>query len=262
MLDHQVILRADTLARLLRRAGTEPHQTVQKGATWYDPDTLRRLDAEMHAELARDGLANDHGLHPHLHATVEAIAHPDLEYYGWMTGVHEGRPLKLAVLAGSGRGEAFTLVHNEDAGVIVLVSVPAHELLESFLTQVPHWAPAASRAISVPKSKIDGSRREGTNEELTVLRSDSPSAAQKDVSEFKRILSAERSGGGQLYVAARGRSGQRNRSAKPVTYIDNTEGRWLLEEQPGTGEPMLVATPATTAVLTSKLREAQSGVAG
>lgn len=258
MLEHQEILRTRTLIRLLQRTGTEPHPTLEKGATWYSPDVLAQLDAEIHTELAQSGLASESGVHPDLLATVEAIAHPELEYYGWVAGMHDGAPVDLSVLAGSGRGEAFTLVNNEAAGVVVLASVPARELLDAFLLQVPHCAPANARPLSVPKAEVDGRRGDRSHEDLTVMRSEMPDAAEQDLTEFRRIMGLERTGGGQLYVAGRNRSGQRQRAEKPVTYLDTVEGRWLVEETPGAGEPMLVAAPAGPDLLQSRIREAQN----
>lgn len=261
MLEHQQILRTRTLVRLLERTGTEPHPTLEKGATWYSREVLQQLDAEIHAELAQVGLAGDNGVHPDLLATVEAIAHPELEYYGWFSSVHDGAPVDLSAFAGSGRGEAFTLVNNEAAGVVVLASVPARELLDAFMLQVPQQAPANAHALSVPKAGVEGRAGATSNEDMSVMRSEVPDAAQQDLDEFKRIMGLERTGGGQLYVAARGRSGQRQRAEKPVTYLDTVEGRWLVEETPGAGEPMLVAAPAPADLLRSRLREAQNTLA-
>ncbi|GAA1196731.1 ESX secretion-associated protein EspG [Prauserella alba] len=261
MLEHQEILRTRTLVRLLQRTGTEPHATLEKGATWYSREVLQQLDSEIHAELARVGLAGDDGVHPDLLATVEAIAHPELEYYGWISGLHDGAPVDLSVLAGSGRGEAFTLVNNEAAGVVVLASVPARELLDAFLLQLPQQAPANAHALSVSKARVEGRKGEALNEDVSVMRSEVPDAAQQDLNEFKRIMGLERTGGGQLYVAERNRSGQRQRAEKPVTYLDTVEGRWLVEETPGTGEQLLAAAPATPDLLRSRLREAQGTLA-
>lgn len=261
MLEHQEILRTRTLVRLLQRTGTEPHPTLEKGATWYSREMLQQIDAEIHAELARVGMAGENGVHPDLLATVEAIAHPELEYYGWFSSLHEGAPVDLSVFAGSGRGEAFTLVNNEAAGAVVLASVPARELLDAFVTQVPQRAPANAHALSVPKAKIEGKPGSASNEDVSLMRSEVPDAAQQDIDEFKRIMGLQRTGGGQLYAAARNRSGQRQRADKPVTYLDTVEGRWLVEETPGAGEPMLVAAPATPELLRSRLREAHSTLA-
>ncbi|MCR3720472.1 MULTISPECIES: ESX secretion-associated protein EspG [Prauserella salsuginis group] len=260
MLEHQEILRTRTLVRLLQRTGTEPHATLEKGATWYSREALQQIDAEIHAELARVGLANENGVHPDLLATVEAIGHPELEYYGWISGLHDGAPVDLSVLAGSGRGEAFTLVNNEAAGVVVLASVPARELVDAFLLQLPQQSPANAHALSVPKAKVEGRKGESLSED-SLMRSEVPDAAQRELNEFKRIMGLERTGGGQLYVAARNRSGQRQRAEKPITYLDTAEGRWLIEETPGTGEPMLAAAPATPELLRSRLREAQRTLA-
>jgi hypothetical protein len=78
------------------------------------------------------------------------------------------------------------------------------------------------------------------------------------VAEMRRILQLPRLGGGSLYVAARSRSGRRERAERPVNYIDTPEGRWLTEEVPGSGEPMIAFHPASPQLLVQRLRNAQS----
>lgn len=257
MLDQPVTLRTSTLVNLIRRSGAEPHTTLAKGATWYSQEAQNVLDQRAVEDLGEQGLAGPRGIHPALMATVEAIARPQLEYYGWVKGAHEGKPLDMTVLAGSA-GEAFVLLNNSQTNKVILASVPSQELLDNFLAQIPQLGPARGQQLVVPKSAIAGGRRDAFGEDIQVMRTNTPNADDRATAEFKRVLGLNRIGGGQLYVAARNRGGARQRAEKPVTYIDTAEGRWLTEEVPGAGEPRYVATPATPQLLGDRLRNAQS----
>lgn len=258
MLDQQVILRTSTLVNLVRRCGTEPHSTLNKGATWYSAEAQKKLDHQAEQELASLGLAGPRGIHPGLLATVNAIAHPQLEYYGWVGGPHEGETLNLTILAGTGAGgEAFVVVRNIDRGFVVLANVPTHELLDNFLAQLPWYGPARGQQVVVPKSAVTGGKRDTYGDDFQLMRTNTPDAGERAAAEFSRILGLERVGGGSLYVAVRTRGGTRQRIEKPVTYIDTVEGRWLTEEVPGVGETQYVCTPATPRLLGDRLRHAQ-----
>jgi hypothetical protein len=97
-------------------------------------------------------------------------------------------------------------------------------------------------------------------EGYAVLRSGQASAGSQDAEELRRILKLRRLGGGSLYVAARGRNGNRLRVERPVNYLDTSEGRYLTEEVPGSGEPLIACTPATHEFLAERLRNAQGAL--
>lgn len=257
MLGNPVTLRTNTLVTLVRRTGNEPHTTLNKGATWYSPGAQRELDGRIAKELAGIGLADGGEIDPRLLATVAAIARPDLEYFGWAGGPHEDRQFNTAVLAGSGRGEAFVIARDVDRGFSVLATVSADALLDNFLTQLPPQRPASGQQVVIPKSVANGDKR-SADEDFHVMRSHTPDANQRAAAEYQRILGLGRVGGGKLYVAARGRGGTRRRCEKPVTYLDTVEGRWLLEEVPGTGEPQYVVTPGTSRLIGDRLRYLRS----
>lgn len=264
MLDRQVTLTTGTLLNLIRRRGAEPHTVLASTPVWEDEGARQRADELANAELARQGFFGRSGMDPGLRATVEAIARPTLEYYAWIDGGHEGKPLHYTVLAGAAGGEAFVLARNTEYEGVVLASPHPGELLVTFLAQLPRLAAGRGRPLRVPKSYLTGERRAGDVGDsdpagFTVLRGpgdSTPSAEQAEADELRRVLHLPRLGGGSLYVAARSRTGRRERAARPVNYIDTSEGRWLTEEVAGSGEPLIAFTPATPELLSERLRSA------
>ncbi len=249
-----------TMLALIRRIGAEPHTVLASTPTWEDEKARRLSDQRADAELAGIGLHDGRAVHPALQATVEAIARPALEYYAWINGGIENQAVNYTVLAGSGSGTAFVLVRHSDADVVALGSVHPHELLENFIAQLPNLGPGRGQPVNVPKSVIsgDGARREFDGENFSVMSNGRRSPTAEAAGEIRRILALPRLGGGSLYVAGRNRNGRRERVERPVNYIDTTEGRWLTEEVPGSGEPAIAFTPATPHVLAERLRNAQS----
>ncbi|MGA6162987.1 ESX secretion-associated protein EspG [Amycolatopsis magusensis] len=259
MLEKQVTLTTGTLLNLIRRRDGEPHTVLSSTPTWLSEEAQRAEDEKTNAELARYGLAGRRGLDPGFVAVIEAIARPQLEYFAWIDGGFEGKPLKYTLLAGSAGGEGFVLARNPAAEGIVLASVRPDEVLPEFLAQIPNLAPGRGNRLVVPKSEATGQRRGGASDDgFSVMRDARPSAGAVEAEELRRVLSLRRLGGGSLYVAARNRAGRRQRIDRPVNYIDTVEGRWLTEEVPGAGEPAIALTPATPQELAGRLRAAQA----
>jgi EspG family len=259
VLAKQVTVSTGTLINLIRRREGETHTVLAETPMFYDDTAQREEDERVNAELARQGLTGPRGLDAGLRATLDAVARPQLEYYGWVDGGYEGRPLRYTLLAGSSGREAFVLARNTEHEGVVLVSVQPEELLEGFLTQIPKLTPGRGSPLTVPKSELKGSGGATTTAEdgYAVLRGGHESAGSREAEETRRILRLRRLGGGSLYVAARGRGGSRQRIERPVNYIDTTEGRWLTEEIPGSGEPLIVLTPADQRLLGERLQSAQ-----
>jgi hypothetical protein len=260
VLEQQVSMSTSTMLNLIRRTGAEPHTVLASTPTWEDGQARKTADQRADAELARLGLHDGRGVHPGLMATVEVIARPALEYYAWINGGIEKQALNYTVLAGTASGEAFVLVRNSDANAVVLGSVHPNELMENFIAQLPNLRPGRGQALSVPKSELtgDAKRRELDEGNFSVMSTGRRTPTSTAVAEIRRILGLPRLGGGSLYVAARSRGGKRERAERPVNYIDTSEGRWLTEEVPGSGEPVIAFSPASPKLLTERLRSAQS----
>ncbi|MCR6489510.1 ESX secretion-associated protein EspG [Amycolatopsis sp. OK19-0408] len=257
MLDRQVTLTTGTLINLIRRRGGEPHTVLAETPTWYSEEAQRAEDERVNAELAKAGLFGPRGMHPGFVATIEAVARPQLEYYGWVDGGFQGKPVSYRLLAGSAGGEAFVLAKHEELDVVVLESSRPGELLDDFLGQIPKLAPGRGTPLAAPKSQIEGTARGEDGGGYAVLRNDRPAEGSQEVEELRRILALRRMGSGSLYVAARSRTGGWQRIERPVNYIDTSEGRWLTEEVPGRGESRIAFTPADQRVLADRLRSAQ-----
>ncbi|MFF5985810.1 ESX secretion-associated protein EspG [Prauserella flavalba] len=257
MLDQQVTLTTGTLLNLIRRRGAEPHTVLASTPVWEDERAQRAADERANLELQGYGLYGRGGLHNGLQATIEAVARPSLEYYGWINGGHDGQPLNYTLLAGSAGGEAFVLARNTEHEGVVLASVRPEELLDNFVAQIPRLAPGRGQALRVPKSQVTGGRRrpESYGDGFSVMQSAAPSAAGAEADELRRVLGLPRLGGGSLYVAARNRGGRRERVERPLNYIDTSEGRWLTEEMPGSGEPLIAFTPGSPQAIVERLRQ-------
>ncbi|MEU6644934.1 ESX secretion-associated protein EspG [Saccharomonospora sp. NPDC046836] len=260
MLDQQVTLTTGTLLNLIRRRGAEPHTVLASAPIWEDDRAQRAAAERANQELQGYGLYARGGVHPGLQATVEAVARPALEYFAWINGGYDGQALNYTVLAGVAGNEAFVLARNTDHEGVVLASLRPQELLENFVAQLPVLGPGRGQPLRVPKTQVVGDRRrsDAYDEGGGVLRGGSPSAAAAEADELRRVLGLRRLGGGSLYVAARSRSGRRERVQRPLNYIDTSEGRWLTEEVPGAGESMIACTPATPQLIADRLRTAQN----
>jgi hypothetical protein len=78
----------------------------------------------------------------------------------------------------------------------------------------------------------------------------------EDARDLFTVLELPRSGGGELYAAARARSGERRRCPHPLVYMDTEQGRWMSQlsgDQPN--DRWMVAAPASRAMLISRLHE-------
>jgi hypothetical protein len=260
VLDTQVTLTTATLLNLIRRRQGEPHTVLSSTPVWQDEGAQRQANERADAELAGYGLAGPRGVEPSLLATVDVIARPALEFYAWINGGHEGHALNYTLLAGSGGREAFVLARNTDHEGVVIASLRPEELLDGFLNQLPRLAPGKGQPLLVPKSAVTGGKSAGQADDdgYDVLRGARRTPETVATEELRRVLGLRRLGGGSLYVAGRGRSGVRQRAERPVNYIDTVEGRWLTEEVPGSGEPLIALTPATPQLLAERLRHAQN----
>lgn len=260
MLEQQVTLSSATVLSLIRRRGAEPHNVLANGRTWHSDDTLGEQDRLAHAELDGTGLRARSGVDQGLLNTIDAVAHPTTEYYGWIAGGYNGESLNYSVLAGLGAGEAFVLARNTDTEAVVLVTVQPDKLLENFIAQLPALPPGKGQPLSAPQSEVTGEASELDVDAGSIMQTNRPNAGSGPATEIKRIIGLARLGGGTLYVATRNRAGTRQRVQRPVNYIDTEEGRWLTEKTPGAGEPLVVLTPATPQLFADRLKKAHSSL--
>jgi hypothetical protein len=259
VLDRQLRFTTPTLLNLIRRRDGEPHNTLASTPTWYDEGARRQLDEQVNAVLGQHGLMGMRGIDRGLLETIEAISRPQLEYYGWFEGEFEDAPSNFTVLAGSTGGEAFVLVRRIEEEVVIIAPERSDELLAGFINQIPKCRPGNGQQLSVGKGEFTRGKPAVAESDggFRMLSAPRYSAAPSPAAEIRRIMNTPRTGGGSLYVAARTRSGARRRIERPLNFIDTAEGRWLMEEVPGHGEPMVVLTPATPQLLADRLRSAR-----
>ncbi|NKQ53249.1 ESX secretion-associated protein EspG [Amycolatopsis sp. K13G38] len=245
------------LHNLIRRRGGEPHATLSGTAVWYDEGAQRTIDQEVNALLTRHGLMGPRGMDRELLGLLESISRPQLEYYGWFEGSYPGSPGNFTVYAGSGSGGAFVAVRLLAEESVILATEQPEELLTGFLNQVPRGRPATGSPLVATQAEYAAGSSVPNEDEFTVMRSANAAARPDQAKEMRRIAGVQRVGAGSLYVAARTRSGARRRCERPLNFVDTVEGRWLMEERPGRGEPLVVFTPGTPQVLAERLRNAQ-----
>ena len=261
MLDRPLTLYTPILLNLIRRRGGEPHNTLSGNAIWLDEEAQRTEDQQVNALLTQHGLMGPRGIDRDLLGLIESVARPAFEYYGWFEGQSDGARSNLAILAGSGRGGAFVAVRDLNKEVVILAAERPEELLQGFVNQIPPNRPGTGAPLVAGKAEFTGDRTPDDEAGFSIMRpAGGRNASAAPAKEMKRIMAATRTGAGSLYVAARNRAGTRRRSQKPLNFIDTAEGRWLMEERPGRGEPLVVFTPATPQVIAERLHNAQSAL--
>jgi len=246
------------LHNLIRRRGGEPHATLSSTAVWYDEDAQRTIDQEVNELLTRHGLLGPRGMDRQLLGLLESISRPQLEYYGWFEGQYKAA--NFTVLAGSGSGGAFVAVRDLREESVIIAPEQPEELLMGFLNQIPPGRPATGQPLVATKTEYAAGSSAPSEHEFSVLRSANASTQPDPAKEMRRITEAPRTGAGSLYVAVRTRSGARRRCERPLNFVDTAEGRWLMEERPGRGDPLVVFTPGTPQVLAERLRNAQGAL--
>ncbi|MEU0511964.1 MULTISPECIES: ESX secretion-associated protein EspG [Amycolatopsis] len=245
-----------TLLNLLQRRGAEPHNTLSPTPTWYDETAQRIVDQQVNAVLTHHGLMGPRGMDREFAAMIESIARPGVEFYGWFEGSFpDDAPQNFAVLAGSGPGGGFVLARHIKEDVVVMRPQRPDQLLPAFLDQIPRVPPGGSSPIVAPKSEVYGGGRRSSGEDVSIMRGGGRTVADPG-KEIKRILEAPRVAAGSLYAAARTRAGTRKRCDRALNFIDTAEGRWLMEERPGTGESLIVLTPGTPQAIGERLHNA------
>lgn len=245
VLNQPLKLTTPLLIHLIKRRGAEPHNTLSSMPVWHDETNQHLIDQGINAALAQHGLIGPRGMDRDFAAVIESIARPHVEFYGWFEGTFPDRPSNFTVLTGSGPGGGFILARFiEENGVLLLPERP-ERVLPAFIEQIPPARPGGANQLVAPKSEVLGNGRSRDEGPSSIMQGGPGRSAQSPAKEIKRILDAPRLGGGSLYAAVRNRAGTRRRCPKPLNFIDTADGRWLMEERPGSGEPQIVLTPGS-----------------
>lgn len=219
--------------RLLSQATDEAnlgalHITLADTPLWIEPAAARHTGhtaLQQIRELARDADLVD---------TLLTLTRPDVEYYGWFTR----QTTTTAVLAAALGPDAMLALRCADE-VTLAPTDPAY-LAETLLGHIPDVPPAPGPAINFPRNT---SRAEDTTQD------------GRNTDPLSPILKTPAVGAGEFHIAIR-RQGRRREIPHPITYYDTTAGRWWLQVVLSHGDEWVVAAPATTALLLTRLHEA------
>lgn len=259
MLREQVTLSTRTLLAAIRWEQAEPHPILVDTPVWLDDRARQAADDAARAELRRHKLIDERQrLEPDFDDVLTAIIRPERELYGWINTRIDREPHSYGVLAGLGYREGFVLVREHETDMVVLRAVGRDEFVEGFVAQLPPARPANAHPITVSYADfVAAEATRGPRDGFAGFgRASSP-----EIQVLKAIFARPRLGAGNLYAAARNRTGTRVRIEHPVNYIDTPEGRWLTLLDAGRGQQWATAIPATPQLIASKLTERAAALA-
>lgn len=191
----------------------ELHLTLAPAAVWRPPTEHDPRPDQAAEQLTALGWRDrTGGLEREVAATLTVLCRPADEMYGWIT--HEGAT--IGVLAAKIGKDAVLAVHTPD-GTIGLSNIPAGRLAERLVAQTPHIEAAQGKPLTVSPADVRSVNRTGRQLTPTgaVTRRASP-----EVRQAKQLLAQHRTGGGELWVAARDSTGTRHVSKNPLRYAD------------------------------------------
>lgn len=271
MLYQKVTLSLDTLATVWQRENLgDMHNVLVDTPVWRDEDADREALHSATGELAQSGLLMGRDLHQDLRDTLNLLARPSMEYYGWISYTDpEHGPVSIAVLVASIGTDAVLVVR--DGQTVHLEPARSEGMAETLLGYLPALPAARGRSVNLPEAevrKLVADRTQAAPGGSAPLPASAfeifPRASMaEDARDLVAVMDEPRSGGGELYVAARVRNGDRRRCENPVIYVDTQRGRWMTQLSSGRpGERWIVSAPASRQLLLSKMNEMRNNLLG
>jgi hypothetical protein len=266
----QVTLALDTISTVWRRENLgEPHNVFVDTKYWLDEDGERQALQSAGDDMAMHGLLMGRDLSPDFRETLEILARPSVEYFGWIAVVpdNERQGSNIAVLAASVGQDGVLAIRDGDQ--VTLGPCSADGLAETLVDRMPNVPAGHGRSVNLPEREmrqLRARRGKGAPGETAALSAEAfnifpRQSMAEDARDLFTVLELPRQGGGELYTAARARSGERRRYPHPLVYMDTEQGRWITQlsgDQPG--ERWMVAAPASRSLLISKLHEMRSRI--
>jgi hypothetical protein len=255
----EIELSLDTLRTVWFRENLgDMHTTLVDTAYWLNEDDRRDALGSTSGELAKRGLLAGRDLLPDFRETLEVLARPTVEFYGWLATAEEQHTVLVAAY-----GRDAVLVTRQGSRVRLGPARP-DGLVETLVGQLPPTPAAKGRSVNLPESGVRA---------LAAVRGDAPAGQARplrpdayagfgraseaeDAQELLEVLEQPRTAAGELYVAVRTPTGERRRCRHHLNYVDTEQGRWMTQlsgDRPGDG--WLVAAPASRQLLISKLQE-------
>ncbi|OLF12855.1 hypothetical protein BLA60_06185 [Actinophytocola xinjiangensis] len=241
-------LSADALGRLVRaeRLG-DLHVTLRPLARWRPRPDQEQLEADERDEFLGLGLIDDSGrLDPDVAATFGLLCRPGAEFYGWIS---EGERTRGVLAAASGRDAVLAI---RDRDTVTINQIRADALPDVLVAQAPDVLPARGDTFAFLRSEVFAASggRHRTDD-------DGP------VRSVHQIMAQPTTGGGELNVAVRDRTGRRRTAPYPLRYVDTDAGRWLNHmTDAGGGEHNVLVAPATRTDLVRRLQDMHRALLG
>jgi hypothetical protein len=270
VLYQQVTLSLDTLGIVWQRENLgEMHNVLVDTAVWRDEAEDQAALRGATGELAQSGLLAGRDLHPDLRDTLNLLARPSMEYYGWIAYTSGEREVSIAVLVAAIGTDAVLVVRDERT--VHLSPSRAEGMAETLLGHLPGVPAARGRSMNLPEAEVrqlvadrmhaaPGSTKPLSTDAYRIFER---ASMAEDARDLVTAMDEPRTGGGELYVAARGRSGERRRCENPVVYVDTQHGRWMTQLSSGRpGQRWIVSAPAGRQLLLSKLNEMRDNLVG
>lgn len=243
----------------------DKHPTL--GIPSYGETYQDRLDVQRKAwqELEGLGLARGGRAHPDLVDTFHMLERPQREFYGWFSAP-EGLGNQQAALSAASGDDAVLAQIVDDK--LVLTPVRPTGLVDALVSVLPDKPAARGQSFNFPAESIGGGSRGGgrhsrPEDDGGGFMMSSRNTGGASPQRLREIMEKPRTGGGQLFVAARDRLGARKRAESPLTYIDNSDGRYLGQKMRGPdGSEWVIVAPADKRTLAQKLSEMAASVTG
>ena len=265
MLRQQVTLTQQTLDTVWHQENLgELHNTLVGVAYWRDDDGHREALGRAGNELAQRGLLVGRDLIPDFRDTLELLARPSVEYFGWIAHDDGETRTDIAVLLAGVDEEAVQVIRDGDQ--VHISAARSDGLAETLVGLMPQVQAARGRSVNLPEAEVNelAKRRESSGKALPgdAFNVFSRSSMAEDAREWFAAAELPRTGGGELYVAARDRFGDRRRCPDPIVYIDTQQGRWMTQLSGRPGERWVASAPASRQLLISKLRAMRNDLTG
>lgn len=221
-----------TLAWLLaaERIG-EPHPVLASTAVWRPRAEEQALDERTRDEIAALGWYDRKGtLDAEVTATLVMLCRATSEFFGWIS---RGEATAGVLTAGLGRHGILAV---RDGDAVWLNHIGRTALARTLVGQLPDVPAGPGQPITVPRTPAP----------RTTVR---VGALAPDVRRVRHLVALPRTGGGELYAAARDRLG-RYLVSEPVRYADTRDGRYVTVSAT---QDQLTVSPAGPSELVTRL---------
>lgn len=229
----------------------QPHQVLLP-----EPMFLRAAANDEALRRAKEqftgyGLVEGDRLNEQFWYTLNAIARPEIEYYGWF----QVRGTTTGVLAAKLHREAFVAVR--EATTVRMRPIRGDNLVPELVSELPSLRAATFKPISVRLSEataaLSGESGNGYSRSLG-------SGLTAPLQQLKDLTKREEMGGAQLSVAVRDESGNRFPCEYPVHIVDNPEGRVLNIVTKQGGDAWLLVIPGNPQDIDGRLRQVRAAL--